>query len=151
LKDVGAVRDGSLVAAEHRARGWPPMVRSASSRTATLSTLAAFNGVKARAGSPRRCNGGLRSSPFPTAAVRFCVLTALTMSSGRQSRDSSLSGSISTMLGDICRRRVQGDAGNRSQLLPNAVDADVYSWLLVQAVRIETELETGTLDALTAR
>ncbi len=41
------------------------------------------------------------------------------------------------------RRRRQRDAGNRGQLLPNAIDAEIVELLLVQAVRIETELQHG--------
>jgi hypothetical protein len=40
-------------------------------------------------------------------------------------------------------RRRQGDAGNRRQLLPNAVDAEIIELLLVQAVRTEAELQYG--------
>ena len=40
-------------------------------------------------------------------------------------------------------RRRQRDAGNRRQLLSNAVDAEIVELLLVQAVRIETELQHG--------
>src|SRR6202022_2420746 len=39
------------------------------------------------------------------------------------------------------RRGRQGDAVNRRQLLANAIDAEVVELLLVQAVRIETELQ----------
>ena len=38
-------------------------------------------------------------------------------------------------------RRRQGDAGNRRQLLPNPVDTEIIELLLVQAVRIEAELQ----------
>ena len=40
-------------------------------------------------------------------------------------------------------RRRQCDAGNRRQLLPDAVNAEIVELLLVQAVRIEAELQHG--------
>ena len=81
----------------------------------------------------------------PDGSVRFCVLTAFTMSSGVKPRDRSLSGSISTMIWRYLPpgRRRQGDAGNRRQLLPNPVDTEIIELLLVQAVRIEAELQHG--------
>src|SRR6202022_2543968 len=38
-------------------------------------------------------------------------------------------------------RSRQGDAGNRGQLLPDTVDAEIVELLLVQAVRIQAELQ----------
>ena len=79
----------------------------------------------------------------PDGSVRFCVLTAFTMSSGVSPRDRSLSGSISTMIWRYLPPAGVGkrDAGNRRQLLPDAIDAEIVELLLVQAVRIQAELQ----------